>query len=125
MSVLRSKVPERSKAATEQYKRAFRYGFECFKVGETTEPLDLRHSLAVLGLGLNDDEGTRDGVFGRVVEVKVDQRPAAVVAVAVMSMIDAANSLRGRFLSFGILGRCGVFSSVVPSPLKDPVFSVA
>jgi hypothetical protein len=90
-SVLRSRVLESSKAAKEQHKRWFRYGFECFMVGETTEPLDLRHSLAVLGLGLNNEGGTRDGVFERVVEVKVDERPATVVAVAVMSIIDAAN----------------------------------
>jgi hypothetical protein len=72
----------------------------------------------------SDDEGTREGIFGRVVGVDVVREvevEVVVVVVVVVLMIDVVVSLRGHFFDVFGSGRGILFSSSVLSPLNDVV----
>lgn len=123
--VLCSSALEISNAATERAKRASRYGSEDFEVVDMSESVDLLRFLVMGALGLNDEEGTRDGILGRVVDVEVVREVVVVVVVVVVLMTDVVISFRGHFLFLDAFGRRGIFSSSVLSPLKDPAAGVS
>jgi hypothetical protein len=125
VSVLCSSALDISNAATERAKRASRYGSEDFEVVDRMESVDLLRFLAMRVLGLNEEEGTRDGIFGRVVEVEVVREVVVVVVVVIVLIMDVVISFRGRFLLLGDFGRRCIFSSSVLSPLKDPAAGVS
>jgi hypothetical protein len=122
LSVLCSSELEISNAATERAKRASKYGSEDFEV-DRRDSEDSLCLIAILALGLNDEEGVLEGIFGRVVDAEVVRE--VVVVVVVVLITDVINSFRGRFLLLGIVGRRGILSSSVLSPLKDPAPGVS